>query len=157
VDVVNPQDEGPMSADRAGGLPVTSVIRLCFASGASERSVRRRCFGDGGLFSYLGTRDATEALRRAAAGDGTAQAALAAMAYQIAKAIGEMAVVLEGSADAILLTGAMAQAEPVVAEVRRRVAFLAPVALYPGEDELRALAEGATRVLAGAEPALCYA
>lgn len=156
VDVVNPQDEGPMSADRTGGLPVTAVIALCFAPGATERAVRRRCFGDGGLHDHLGTRDAAEALRRAEAGDGAARAAVEAMAYQVAKAVGEMAVVLEGRVDAILLTGGMARARPVVEAVRARIGWIAPVVLHPGEEELRALAEGAERVLSGEEPALRY-
>jgi butyrate kinase len=118
--------------------------------------VRRRCFGEGGLFSYLGTRDGAEAVRRAAAGDPTARAALEAMAYQIAKAVAEMAAVLLGRVDAVLVTGGMAHAEALVADLRRRVGWIAPVVLHPGEDELQALAEGALRALAGAEPVLAY-
>ncbi len=68
VDVVNPQDEGPFAGDRAGGVPVTAVVDLCFAPGAERGAVRRRLFGDGGLYSLLGTRDAREAVARAAAG-----------------------------------------------------------------------------------------
>jgi butyrate kinase len=156
VDVVNPQDEGPFSGDRAGGVPAGAVVSICFAPGAEERAVRRRLFGDGGLFSLLGTRDAREALARAEAGDGRARLALDAMAYQVAKSAGGLAAALEGRVDAVLLTGGMAHLEPVVEAVRRRVAWIAPVHVYPGEDELRALAEGALRVLRGEETARRY-
>jgi butyrate kinase len=156
IDVVNPQDEGPFSADRAGAVPATALLELCFAPGADRRALRRRLFGDGGLFSYLGTRDVAEALQRAAAGDAQAGLVLEAMTYQVAKALAEMAAVLEGRLDAVLLTGGMAHAQAIVEAIRRRVTWIGPVLAYPGEDELRALAEGALRVLAGEEPALCY-
>jgi len=156
VDVVNPQDEGPMSPDRSGAMPVTAVVELCFAPGAEKRAVRRRLFGDGGLYSHLGTRDLAEALSRMERGDAAARLVLEAMAYQIAKAVASMAAVLRGGVDALLLTGGMAHAAWLVEAVRARVEWMAPVAVYPGEDELLALAEGAERVLAGEEPALRY-
>jgi len=156
VEVVNPQDEGPMSGDRAGGVPVTAVLDLCFAPGADPAALRRRLFGDGGLFSHAGTRDAREVEARAAAGDEAAGLLLEAMAYQIAKAAGGLAAALEGRVDAVLLTGGLAHLEPFLARVRRRVAFIAPVAVFAGEDELLALAEGALRVLRGEEPARPY-
>ncbi len=157
VDVVNPQDEGPFSGDRAGGVPATALVDLCFAPGADAAGVRRRLFGDGGLFSHLGTRDAREAVGRVEAGDARASLVLDAMAYQIAKAAGGLAAALEGGVDAVLVTGGMAHLAPVVEAIRRRVAWIAPVRVHPGEDELRALAEGALRVLRGEEPALRYA
>jgi butyrate kinase len=156
VDVVNPQDEGPMSGDRAGAVPVTALVDLCFAPGADARAVKRRLFGDGGLFSHAGTRDAREVWRRAEAGDEVAALLFDAMAYQVAKAAGGLAAALEGRVDAVLLTGGLCHLEPFVERVRRRVAFIAPVALFPGEDELRALAEGACRVLRGEEAARPY-
>jgi butyrate kinase len=157
IDVVNPQDEGPFSGDRAGGVPVTAVVDLCFAPGAEERGIRRRLFGDGGLFSHLGTRDVREALARAEAGEGHAALVLDAMIYQTAKAVASLAAALEGRVDAILVTGGMAHLPAVVEPLRRRIAWIAPVHLLPGEDELRALAEGALRVLRGEEPARWYA
>jgi butyrate kinase len=156
VDVVNPQDEGPMSPDRSGGMPVTAVVELCFAPGAEKRAVRRRLFGDGGLHSHLGTRDLAEAIGRMERGDDAARLVLEAMAYQIAKAAAAMAAVLRGKVDALLLTGGMAHAAWLVAEVRGRVEWMAPVSVYPGEDELLALAEGAERALSGEEPAPGY-
>ena len=157
VDVVNPQDEGPFSGDRAGGVPVTAVVDLCFAPGAERGAVRRLLFGDGGLFALLGTRDVREAIERGRRGDAAAAAAVAAMDYQVAKSIGAMAVALDGRVDAILLTGGMAHVDEVVEPVRRRVAWIAPVVVLPGEDELGALAEGALRVITGEEAAREYA
>jgi butyrate kinase len=156
VDVVNPQDEGPFGADRAGGVPAMALLDLCFAPGAEKAQVRRRLFGDGGLFSYLGTRDVAEAVRRAQAGDAAAAAVLDAMAYQVAKGVAEMAAVLEGRLEAILLTGGMAHAALVVDAVVRRIGWIAPVVHYPGEDELLALAAGAERALSGEEQAKAY-
>lgn len=156
VDVVNPQDEGPFSGDRAGGVPATALVELCFAPGADPAAVRRRLFGDGGLQALLGTRDAREALRRAEAGDHRAALAVAAMSYQVAKAAAGLGAALDGRPDAILLTGGMAHLPEIVDAVRRRLEWVADVHVFPGEDELRALAEGALRVLGGEEPARVY-
>lgn len=156
VDVSNPLDEGPFSGDRAGGLPAQALVTLCFAPGATEGAVRRRLFGDGGLYAHLGTRDGREVLRRAEAGDGGARLLLDALSYQTAKAIGALAAVLEGRVDAVILTGGLAHLAPVVEAIGRRVAWIAPVSVQPGEDECRALAEGALRVLAGEERARTY-
>lgn len=151
VDVVNPQDEGPFSGDRCGGVPATALVDLCFAPGAEKSAVRKRLFGDGGLYSYLGTRDVRAAAERARSGDVLAELVLDAMAYQVAKAMGELAAALEGKVDALLVTGGAANGEELVGGIRRRVEWIAPVFVYPGEDELLALAEGAQRVLAGEE------
>jgi butyrate kinase len=156
VDVVNPQDEGPMSGDRAGAVPATALLDLCFAPGATRAALRRRLFGDGGLYAHLGTRDVREALRLAGAGDGRAALLLEALAYQVGKSVGALAAVLSGRVDAVLLTGGLAHLPGIVEPVRARVAFVAPVVVLPGEDELQALAEGALRVLAGEEPAHRY-
>jgi butyrate kinase len=156
VDVVNPQDEGPFSGDRAGAVPVTALVDLCFAPGADRATLRRRLFGEGGLYGHLATRDVREVLRRAAAGDDRAALLLEAMTLQVGKAIGGLAAVLDGRVDAVLLTGGLAHLPELVEPIRRRVAFVAPVVLLPGEDELRALASGALRVLRGEEAVLRY-
>ncbi len=156
ADVVNPQDEGPLSGDRAGAVPAMGLVDLCFTSGLDAAAVKRRLFGDGGLYSHLGTRDVREALARAERGEARAALLLEAMCYQTAKAIGGLAAALEGHVDAILLTGGLAHLPAVVEPVRRRVAWIAPVHVHPGEDELLALAEGALRVLSGEEPARAY-
>jgi butyrate kinase len=157
VDVVNPQDEGPFSGDRAGGVPATALVELCFAPGADAAGVKRRLFGDGGLFSHLGTRDVREGLRRAEGGDARAALVVAAMCYQIAKAAAGLAAALDGRPDAFVLTGGMAHLPEIVDGISRRISWMAEVEVFPGEDELRALAEGALRVLRGEERALPYA
>ncbi len=157
VDVVNPQDEGPFAGDRAGGVPVTAVVEMCFTPGARRDAVRRRLFGDGGLFSLLGTRDAREAVARAAGGDAAAALAVEAMCLQVAKSVGALAAALGGRVDAVILTGGMAHDPAVVEPVRRRVEWIAPVVVLPGEDELQALVDGALRVLSGEEAARAYA
>jgi butyrate kinase len=110
-------------------------------------------FGEGGLFAYLGTRDLKEVELRMDKGDALATAVFEAMVYQIAKEAGAMAAVLQGAVNAILLTGGMAYSERLVRELRRYIEWIAPITVYPGEDELQALAEGVFRVLDGEETA----
>jgi butyrate kinase len=154
----NSIEEGPFGPDRTGSLPVRALIKLATSGTITERELDRHVFGDGGLFAYLGTRDLMEVERRIefgndGAGDGDAAAVWEAMIYQIGKETGAMAAVLEGKVDAVLLTGGMAHSARVVKRVRGYVEWIAPVAVYPGEDELRALAEGVFRVLDGEEEA----
>ena len=155
VDVTDAQEEGPFSAERAGSVPVWQLVRLCFDGKHDRRAVEKMLVGDGGLQSYLGTKDLIEVEKRIAAGDEQAALVYDAMVYQIAKEIGAMATVLAGDVDALLLTGGMAHSKRLVEKVRQRIAWIAPVvAVYPGEEELPALAEGAARVLRGEEAAL---
>jgi butyrate kinase len=149
----NSIEEGPFGPDRTGSLPVRELIRLCFSGKMTEGELDRHVFGDGGLFAYLGTRDLIEVERRMDAGDAEAAAAFEAMVYQIGKETGAMAAVLEGKVDAVLVTGGMAHSERLVARLRGYVEWIAQVTVYPGEDELRALAEGVFRVLDGEEEA----
>jgi butyrate kinase len=149
----NSIEEGPFGPDRTGSLPVRELLRLCFSETMTQQELDRHVFGDGGLFAYLGTRDLKEVERRVDAGDGQAAAVLEAMIYQIGKETGAMAAVLEGKVDAVLLTGGMAYSERLVARLRRNVEWIAPVVVYAGENELRALAEGVFRVLDGEEEA----
>ncbi len=154
----NSIEEGPFGPDRTGSLPVRELIKLCFSGTMTEKELDRHVFGDGGLFAYLGTRDLIEVERRIDFGnsracDRQAEAVFEAMIYQIGKEAGAMAAVLEGKVDAVLLTGGMAHSERLVARLRGYVEWIAPVAVYPGEDELRALAEGVFRVLDGEEEA----
>ena len=149
----NSIEEGPFGPDRTGSLPVRELIRLCFSGTMTQQELDRHLFGDGGLFAYLGTRDLMEVERRVDAGDNEAAATLEAMIYQIGKETGAMAAVLEGKVDAVLLTGGMAYSERLVARLRGYVEWIAPVAVFPGEDELQALAEGVFRVLDGEEEA----
>ncbi len=149
----NSIEEGPFGPDRSGSLPVRALIKLCCDGAMSEQELDRHVFGDGGLFAYLGTRDLKEVERRIDEGDQRAAAVFEAMIYQIGKETGAMAAVLEGRVDAVLLTGGMAHSERLVKRLRGSVEWIGPVAVYPGEDELRALAEGVFRVLDGEEQA----
>jgi butyrate kinase len=153
VDLVS-DDEGPFSPERAGTLPIKDVIRLCEEKGPDV--VRRMFRGSGGFVSYLGTNSALEVERRMDAGDEKARLVYEAMAYQTAKSIGELAVVVSGTVDAIILTGGIARSAAIVGWITERVAFIAPVKVYPGENELESLALGALRVLRGDEEAKEY-
>lgn len=156
IDVTNSREEGAFSIERAGTLPVMKVVERCFSGKYSRQEIETQIFREGGVFSYLGTKDLQEVLRRRQAGDENVRLVLAAMIYQISKEIGAMAAALAGQVDAILLTGGMAHAFEVVEALKKRIIWIAPIFIYPGEDEMRALAEGALRVLRGAERACNY-
>ncbi len=149
----NTGEDGPFGIDRSGSLPVRLLIAACFRGDFTRKQLEERVFGSGGLYSYLGTRDLMEVERRIEGGDKEAAMVLDAMIYQIAKEAGSMAVVLKGKVDALLLTGGMAHSKLVVCKLRDYLEWLAPVHVYPGEDELRALSEGVFRILNGEEQA----
>ena len=149
----NTIEEGPFGVDRSGGLPVRALIKLCFSGKYTQDQLDRHVFGDGGLSAYLGTRDLIEVERRIDAGDREAARVFEAMVYQIGKEAGAMAVALKGKVDAVLLTGGMAHSNKVVTLLRDALDWIAPIRVYPGEDELQALAEGVFRVLNGEEQA----
>ena len=118
--------------------------------------VKKLIAGNSGLKSYLGETDLRHIQAQIAAGDQTANYYLKGMCYQIAKSIGEMAVVLEGAIDAIILTGGAAYSQTVVQEISQKITWIAPIKVYPGEMEMAALYEGVNRVLTGEEQALNY-
>ena len=156
IEVTNSREEGPFSTERAGTVPTVRLVGRVLAEGWSFAEAERMLFREGGLRSYLGTRDLREIEDRIDSGDEEAALVLEAMVYQLRKSVGAMAAVLDGDVDAVLLTGGMAKSERLVGALSARLAWIAPVHLYPGEDELRALAEGAARVLSGEETALDY-
>jgi butyrate kinase len=149
----NSIEEGPFGVDRSGGLPVRALIKLCFSGKYTQDQLDRHVFGDGGLSAYLGTRDLVEVERRIDAGDREAARVFEAMVYQISKEAGAMAVALKGKVDAVLLTGGMAHSNKLVTLLRDALDWIAPIRIYPGENELQALAEGVFRVLNGEEQA----
>jgi butyrate kinase len=156
IDVTNSREEGAFSTERAGSVPCVKLANLCFSSNLKFKDVERMLFKEGGLYSYLGTKDLVKIMDMIKERDEYAKEVVDAMIYQIAKEIGAMATVLKGDVDAILITGGMAHESYIVDELRKRVSFIAPVYVYPGEDELLALAEGAFRVLTGQEDAKEY-
>jgi butyrate kinase len=153
IDVNVSGQEGTFAMDRSGGLQIQKVIQLCFSGQYTEPQLWNLLNREGGVYSYLGTKDLREVERRIEAGDGQAALVFDAMVYQTAKDIGAMATVLDGRVDALLLTGGMARSEKLVHQLSKAIQWIAPVCVYPGEDELQALAEGALRVLRGEEPA----
>ncbi len=150
VDVNNGLNgEGAFSPERSGTLPAGQLVELCFSGKYSVGQVQRMILGEGGFVSYLGTNNAREVEEKANAGDKQAQFIQEALFYQVSKQIGEMAVVLEGKVDAILLTGGLAFNKGLVQYIKDKAGFIAPVIAYPGEDELEALAMNALRVARG--------
>jgi len=156
VDVNNANDGGPFSPERAGGVPVGAVIKMCYSGEYTQADMKKKLVGKAGLVGYLGTNDARDVVGMIKNGDKNAELVFDAMAYQIAKEIGSMAVVLMGKVDAVILTGGLAYSELLCDRISKRVAFIGPVMMYPGEDEMQALAEGAARVLGGEEKAKLY-
>lgn len=153
IDVNNAVDgDGPYSPERPGGLPVGEVMRLCYSGKyKTYEEIRKEFTSRAGLIAYLGTNDMREAVARAEAGDHKAELVLNGMAYQISKEIGAAAAVLCGKVDAIIMTGGIAYSTIITDWVKERVSFIAPCAIYPGEDELGALASGVLRILRGEE------
>jgi butyrate kinase len=150
VDVNQALDgDGPFSPERSGTLPVGSIIKACFSGEYTMEEMKKMVTGKGGFVAYLGTNDAMSIEHRAHEGDEYAALIQDAFTYQVAKEIGAMATVMKGEVDAILLTGGIAYGKPVVNKIRQRVEFIAPVYVYPGEDEMKALAMNGYMVLKG--------
>jgi butyrate kinase len=158
IDANNALDgDGPFSPERAGALPTGDLIRLCFSGKFTEKQVLKKINGQGGFMSYLGTNDGLEVENRMNEGDQKVKEVFDAMIYQIAKEIGAMAAVLNGQVEAIALTGSLARSDYLVEELKKRVSFIARVVTDPGENEMRALREGALRVLRNQETPQTYA
>jgi len=157
VDVNNALDgDGPMSPERTGSLPVGPLYKMAFSGKYTLEEMKRKNYGQGGLVAYLGTNDGAEVEKRIKQGDQQAKFIYDVMIYQIAKEIGAGATVLEGDVDAIVITGGLAYDKYLIDELKRKTSFIAPMRVYPGEDEMKALAEGAQRVLKGEENAKTY-
>lgn len=157
IDVNNALNgEGSFSPERAGTLPVGSLVEMCFSGKYSKAEILKKLTGKGGLVSYLGTNDVRQVESLVESGDPYAKLIYEAMAYQISKDIGAAATVLKGKIDGILITGGIAYSKKMVGLINERVGFLGEVHIYPGEDELLALAEAAVRVLDGEEEAMIY-
>ncbi len=157
IDTTNALDGcGPISPERSGSLPPGPLIRLCFSGKYTEEELIKKVHGKGGLFAHLGTTSVPEVLDRIMAHDLHAMLILRAMCYSIAKEIGAMAEALKGEVDAILLTGGIAHSKRVTDFIADHVDFIAPIFVYPGENELKALSENALAVLRGERSAKTY-
>ncbi len=150
IDVNNALDgEGPFSPERSGSLPAGQLAALCFSGEYTHDEVRKMIIGQGGLVAHLGTNDAYEIEMKARSGDQKAKLIQEAMAYNIGKSIGALAAVLKGKVDSIILTGGIAHNPDLVDYIKEMVSFIAPVVIYPGEDEMQALALNGLMVLRG--------
>jgi butyrate kinase len=150
VDVNQALDgEGPFSPERSGTLPMGDFAKMCFSGKYSLKEVKKMIKGEGGLVAYTGTNSAYDVEVRAQQGDAFAKQIFEAMAYQVAKEIGSMFAVLSGQVDAILITGGIANSKWFVNEIIGRVHRMAPTHVYPGEDEMEALALNGLRILTG--------
>lgn len=157
VDVNNALDgEGPFSPERSGGLPVGDLVKLCYSGNYTHEDLKKMISGKGGVVAYLDTNDFRDLQAKADGGDKKAKLIFDAFVFQVAKEIGKCGAVLCGKVDAILLTGGIAYSKAVTEAIKEMVSFIGPVVVYPGEDELLALAQGGLRVLKGEEKAKEY-
>ncbi len=154
VDLIS-DDEGPFSPERTGGLPLRQVVDMCY-SGMDKESVKKQLRGHGGLVSYLGVTDLRKVEYWIDQGQEYPKQVFDAMAYQIANFVSYLAPVVSGDLQGIIFTGGMAYSDRLMAALRAKVSFLAPVYVVPGENELKALALGALRVMRGEEEAHVY-
>ncbi len=156
IDVNDASSDGPFTPERTGGLPLQPFISLCMSGKYDEQGLRKFVMGKGGLVAYLGTNSIEEVEKRIGSGDKSAREVYEAMAYKIAKEVGAMSTVLQGKVDRIILTGGIAHSVMLTSWIRDRVSFIATVLIYPGEDEMLALSQGALRILKGEEQAKEY-
>ena len=157
VDVFNALDgDGAFSPERAGGVPSGALVKMCFSGKYSEAEVYKKIVGNGGFNAYLGTNDARVVEDMIKDGDKKAEEIYNAFIYQVCKNVGAQAAVLEGKVDQIVVTGGIAYSKLVIAEFTKKLSWIAPLTVYPGEDELLALAQGALRVMNGEEKAMEY-
>lgn len=156
IDTNNARGEGPFCMDRAGGVNSFQLVKLCFSGKYTKEEMLKKINGNGGVVAYLGTRDFRDVCKRKDEGDQEAKAVFEALAYQVSKEIGAMCVVLRGRVDAIILTGGMANAKELVDAIEKQVEFLGKVIVFPGENELEALAVYLDEIKRGLRKPLIY-
>jgi len=148
--------DGPFTPERSGSLPGVGLVNMCFSGEYTRDEIMKKLVGKGGLVAYLGTNNAREVETRVREGDNKASLVYEAMAYQVARETGACAAVLKGEVEAVVITGGMAHSTVLVNWIKERVQFIAPVLVFPGENEMEALAYGGLRVLTGQEKAKEY-
>jgi butyrate kinase len=156
IDSSDANGDGPFSPERAGGLRADSLAKYVLESGKDFRTIQAMLTRDSGMKSHLGTTDSKVIEERVRAGDAQARLVYEAMAYSVAKQICGLAAAVCGKLDGVILTGGLARSEMLVEWIRQRVQFLGPFSVYPGENEMAALAEGVARALSGEEPIKVY-
>jgi butyrate kinase len=156
IDVNNAlHGDGPLSPERSGSLPAKQVMDICFSGRYSRDEIEKMLVGEGGFVAYFGTSDYLK-VRAETENDEQSRLIVDAMAYQTAKYIGAMATALKGEVDAVLITGGIANDLYICDYIREAVEFIAPVTVYPGEDELSALAHNGLMLLKGIMSAKPY-
>lgn len=154
IDVSNGVDgEGPFSPERVGSLSHKNLFKLVNQYQGDTEALRKTLYYRGGLMSYFGTNHVEELVNRAQKEPEVALV-LDALCYNVAKQIGAMAAVLTGQVNQIMITGGMAYSQFITDKIRKQVDWIAECTVYPGEDELAALAEGAYRYATGQEEAI---
>ncbi len=148
--------EGPIAPERAGTVPAADLVELCFSGSFSKDDIKRKITGKGGMVALLKTNDMRQTEARIQAGDAEAALVFEAMVTTVAKQVGACAGVLKGRVDGIVLTGGLACSRRVIDGIVERIAFLGRIFVYPGENELIALATAALRVLRGEDQAKIY-
>ncbi len=150
IDVNNANDGGPFSPQRCGTLPSTGLVKLCYSGKYSESEMLAKIIKKGGMLSLLGTDDVEEVVTKAKT-DPEFALVLRAFVYQVAKEIGAYSTALKGKVDAILITGGIAFNKEVMHMIKEYVEWIAPVRVFPGEDEMEGLVMGVLRVIRGEE------
>lgn len=148
--------EGPMTPTRAGSLPTIALLDLAFSGQYTKKELYDKLTKNGGVIDHLGTSDLRSVETMIAQGDVYAGIVFDAMVYQIAKYVGQMAVVLKGEVDQIILTGGIANSRKLVDELSHYLNWISPLTVMAGEFEMQALCTGVLRVVAGEEDALRY-
>lgn len=156
IDVNNALGFGPFSPERSGTLPSAILVKLCFSGKYTQEELLKMCNGKGGLIAHLGTNSGIDVENRIKEGDKHAELIWHAMGYNIAKEIGALATIFKGKVDGIILTGGIAYSKDFVNYIKGMVEYIAPVTIYPGEDELPALAQHGIMVLNGEEEVRVY-
>jgi butyrate kinase len=157
VDVNNALNgEGPIAPERAGTVPAGDLVALAFSGRHGEGDLKKMLTGRGGMVAHLKTNDLREALKRIAGGDRQAGLVFTAMVMTVAKQVGACAAVLKGRVDGIVLSGGLAYSTEFVDGVKECVGFLGPVFVFPGENEMVALAQAGLRVMRDEETARTY-
>lgn len=141
--------DGPISPERAGSVPGFPLVEMCFSGEYTKDQIKKKLVGRGGAVAYFGTNDFRELTARANAGEEACATFLKGFCVSVAKYIGALATVVNGKVDAIILTGGIANDKAIVADIKERVGFIAPVEIYAGENELESLAENGYGILAG--------
>ncbi|MDD3427954.1 MAG: butyrate kinase [Caldisericia bacterium] len=156
VDVSNPNEGGPFSTTRAGSLPSIDIVEMCYSNIYDMTSLKKLLLTQAGLVSYLGTNDLKVAIKMMDEGNSYAKDVVDALCYQVSKEIGAMSLALRKRPEVIILTGGMSNSKYLVSVIKERVSFIAPLKVYPGSDEMEALAYAALNAKSGKEEIKLY-